>query len=97
MWLGEQISDYGLGNGISLIIMCGILANLPFVLQLEWDSGNMSASPYRYLSLLVLVFFVTLFVVGITTGTRKIPVQYAKRVVGRKVYGGQATHIPLKF
>ena len=97
MWLGEQISDYGLGNGISLIIMCGILANLPFVLQLEWDSGNMSASPYRYLSLLVLVFFVTLFVVGITTGTRKIPVQYAKRVVGRKVYGGQATHIPLKI
>ena len=95
MWLGEQISDYGLGNGISLIIMCGILANLPFVLQLESD--KMVDNPYRYILLLILMFLITLFVVGITTGTRKIPVQYAKRVVGRKVYGGQATHIPLKI
>ena len=97
MWLGEQISDYGLGNGISLIIMCGILANLPFVLQLEWDNGLISDNPYRYIGLLILMFLVTLFVVCVTTGTRKIPVQYAKRVVGRKVYGGQATHIPLKI
>jgi preprotein translocase subunit SecY len=97
MWLGEQISDYGLGNGISLIIMCGILAQLPFVLQIEWDSGNIGNTPYRYIALLVVMFLITLFVVGITTGTRKIPVQYAKRVVGRKVYGGQATHIPLKI
>ena len=97
MWLGEQISDYGLGNGISLIIMCGILATLPFTLQIEWDSGNIANSPYRYIGLLVVMFIVTLFVVGVTTGTRKIPVQYAKRVVGRKVYGGQATHIPLKI
>ncbi|MBI45145.1 MAG: preprotein translocase subunit SecY [Candidatus Marinimicrobia bacterium] len=97
MWLGEQISDYGLGNGISLIIMCGILAQLPFVLQIEWDSGNIANTPYRYIALLLVMFLITLFVVGITTGTRKIPVQYAKRVVGRKVYGGQATHIPLKI
>ena len=97
MWLGEQISDYGLGNGISLIIMCGILANLPFILQIEWDSGNIAASPYRYIVLFALMFAITLFVVSITTGTRKIPVQYAKRVVGRKVYGGQASHIPLKI
>ena len=97
MWLGEQISDYGLGNGISLIIMCGILATLPFTLQIEWDSGNIVNSPYRYIGLLIVMFVITLFVVGVTTGTRKIPVQYAKRVVGRKVYGGQATHIPLKI
>ena len=97
MWLGEQISDYGLGNGISLIIMCGILATLPFTLQIEWDSGNIANSPYRYIGLLLVMFVITLFVVGVTTGTRKIPVQYAKRVVGRKVYGGQATHIPLKI
>jgi len=95
MWLGEQISDYGLGNGISLIIMCGILATLPFTLQLE--APQISDNPYRYILLLIIMFLVTLFVVGITTGTRKIPVQYAKRVVGRKVYGGQATHIPLKI
>ncbi len=97
MWLGEQISDYGLGNGISLIIMCGILARLPFILQLEWDNGLISDNPYRYIVLLILMFLITLFVVCVTTGTRKIPVQYAKRVVGRKVYGGQATHIPLKI
>tara|TARA_Y100000590_G_scaffold348112_2_gene398979 strand:- start:121 stop:1461 length:1341 start_codon:yes stop_codon:yes gene_type:complete len=97
MWLGEQISDHGLGNGISLIIMCGILAQLPFILQIEWDSGNITNSPYRYLLLLVLMFLITLFVVCVTTGQRKIPVQYAKRVIGRKVYGGTATHIPLKI
>ena len=97
MWLGEQISDYGLGNGISLIIMCGILATLPFAVQIEWDSGNIANTPYRYIALLIVMFLITLFVVGITTGTRKIPVQYAKRVIGRKVYGGQATHLPLKI
>jgi len=97
MWLGEQISDYGLGNGISLIIMCGILAQLPFTLQIEWDSGNIANSPYRYITLLILMFLIMLFVVCVQTGSRKIPVQYAKRVVGRKVYGGQATHIPLKI
>ena len=54
MWLGEQISDYGLGNGISLIIMCGILATLPFTLQIEWDSGNIANTPYRYIALLII-------------------------------------------
>ena len=94
MWLGEQISDHGLGNGISLIIMCGILAQAPFVFQAEWN--NITINPYRYLFLAVLMFLITLVVVTVTTGTRKIPVQYAKRVVGRKVYGGQNTHIPLR-
>ena len=95
MWLGEQISDHGLGNGISLIIMCGILAQAPFVFQAEWS--NILVMPYRYVFLAVLMFVITLVVVTVTTGVRKIPVQYAKRVVGRKVYGGQATHIPLKI
>jgi len=95
MWLGEQISDHGLGNGISLIIMCGILAQAPFVFQAEWN--NILVMPYRYVFLAVLMFVITFVVVTVTTGVRKIPVQYAKRVVGRKVYGGQATHIPLKI
>tara|TARA_B100000029_G_scaffold303157_1_gene295999 strand:+ start:399 stop:1730 length:1332 start_codon:yes stop_codon:yes gene_type:complete len=95
MWLGEQISDHGIGNGISLIIMCGILATAPFVFQTEWP--NILNSPYRYIFLAVLMFIVTFIVVSVQTGIRKIPVQYAKRVVGRKVYGGQSTHIPLKI
>ena len=95
MWLGEQISDHGIGNGISLIIMCGILAQFPFVLETEWP--NIGDSPYRYLFLALLMFLITFVVVTVTTGIRKIPVQYAKRVVGRKVYGGQSTHIPLKI
>jgi preprotein translocase subunit SecY len=95
MWLGEQISDYGLGNGISLIIMCGILAQAPFVFQAEWF--NMTVTPYRYIFLALLMFMITFIVVLVTTGVRKIPVQYAKRVVGRKVYGGQASHIPLRI
>ena len=95
MWLGEQISDHGLGNGISLIIMCGILAQAPFVFQAEWS--NILVMPYRYVFLAILMFVITFVVVAVTTGVRKIPVQYAKRVVGRKVYGGQATHIPLKI
>jgi len=95
MWLGEQISDYGLGNGISLIIMCGILAQAPFVFQAEWF--NITANPYRYIFLAILMFIITFVVVLVNTGVRKIPVQYAKRVVGRKVYGGQASHIPLRI
>ncbi|MAZ60963.1 MAG: preprotein translocase subunit SecY [Candidatus Marinimicrobia bacterium] len=95
MWLGEQISDYGLGNGISLIIMCGILAQAPFVFQAEWF--NITSNPYRYIFLAILMFVITFVVVLVNTGVRKIPVQYAKRVVGRKVYGGQASHIPLRI
>jgi len=95
MWLGEQISDHGIGNGISLIIMCGIVAQLPFVLKSEWP--KVFDTPYTYIFLAFLMFSITFIVVTVTTGVRKIPVQYAKRVVGRKVYGGQSTHIPLKI
>ena len=98
MWLGEQISDHGIGNGISLIIMVGIIARAPSVFRgriLEIQSGI--SNPLENIFLLLLMFAITLVVVVVTTGVRKIPVQYAKRVVGRKVYGGQSTHIPLKI
>ncbi len=98
MWLGEQISDHGIGNGISIIIMVGILARAPHVFMSQirqMQSGIVN--PVKNLLLLAVMFAVILFVVFITTGIRKIPVQYAKRVVGRKVYGGQSTHIPLRI
>jgi len=98
MWLGEQISDYGIGNGISLIIMVGILARAPHVFfsQIQQMRSGI-VNPITNLLLVALMFAVIMFVVFVTTGIRKIPVQYAKRVVGRKVYGGQATHIPLRI
>ena len=97
MWLGEQINEYGIGNGISLIIFAGIIARLPSAIQEIWvklQEGSMSV-----VTLVVFVVFCIVVIVGIIEvqqGQRRIPVQYAKRVVGRKMYGGQATHIPLK-
>ncbi len=97
MWLGERITERGIGNGISLIIMIGILARLPnvvlgeIVLIKEGVRGV-----FTEVLLLGLMFVIVGFVVLLTQGQRKIPVQYAKRVIGRKVYGGQATHIPLR-
>ena len=98
MWMGEQISDYGIGNGISLIIMVGIISRAPHVIAQQgrlFQEGVISG-----LFIIIMISFailVTAFVVYVSTGVRKIPVQYAKRVVGRKVYGGQASHIPLKI
>ena len=98
MWLGEQISDHGIGNGISLIIMVGIISRAPSVFRSQIiQIQNGLSNPLENIFLLILMFSITLVVVAVTTGVRKIPVQYAKRVVGRKVYGGQATHIPLKI
>ncbi len=97
MWLGEQINEHGIGNGISLIIFAGIIARLPSAIQEIWvklQEGSMSV-----VTLIVFVVFCVVVIVGIIEvqqGQRRIPVQYAKRVVGRKMYGGQATHIPLK-
>lgn len=97
MWLGERITERGIGNGISLIIMIGIMSRLPTVIISEVTL--ISEGVRNLLSELILLgimFVIIAFVVYLTQGTRKIPVQYAKRVVGRKVYGGQSTHIPLR-
>ena len=98
MWLGEQISDHGIGNGISLIIMVGIISRAPNVFRSQFiQIQNGLSNPFENILLLILMFGITFVVVAVTTGVRKIPVQYAKRVIGRKVYGGQATHIPLRI
>jgi len=97
MWLGEQISERGIGNGISLIIFIGIIARYPEGVLVELSqliNGNRTI--LTELFLLALMFITVAGVVVLTQGTRKIPVQYAKRVIGRKVYGGQATHIPMR-
>lgn len=93
MWLGERITENGLGNGISLIIMIGIIAFLPQSLVNEFQlSGNL----FIFLIELGVFALVTAGVVLVTQGMRKIPVQYAKRVVGRKVYGGSTQYLPLR-
>lgn len=97
MWLGEQITERGIGNGISMIIFIGIIARYPEGLLSELRQvidGNRSV--LVELVLLGIMFITIAFVVLLTQGTRKIPVQYAKRVIGRKVYGGQSTHIPMR-
>jgi len=98
MWLGEQITERGIGNGISLIIFAGIVANIPRALLNTynlWDTGQLSS--IFLLALAIMMVGVTAAIVFLESGRRKIPVQYAKRVVGRRVYGGQNTHIPLKI
>ena len=97
MWLGEQITARGIGNGISLIITISIVSRLPGAVQ---QAVNMfregSANIFTLVTMLVLVFLVIGAVVAVTQAQRKIPVQYAKRVVGRKTYGGQSTYMPLR-
>ena len=97
MWLGEMINENGIGNGISLIIFAGIIARLPSACMEIWD--KLHEGTLSIVSLIVFLLFCLVVIVGIIEvqqGERRIPVQYAKRVVGRKMYGGQATHIPLK-
>jgi preprotein translocase subunit SecY len=97
MWLGEQISEKGIGNGISLIIFAGIVVRLPSALVASYtlfSTGELKL--FVFGSIVVLMLLVTAAVVVMQEGQRKIPVQYAKRVVGRRVYGGQSTHIPLR-
>ncbi len=98
MWLGEQMTEKGIGNGISLIIYVGILARLPgSVLNEGRQLAAGTRSPFQGLMILAIMVAVIAFVVIITQAQRRIPVQYAKRVVGRKIYGGQSTHIPLNM
>ncbi len=98
MWLGEKITDKGIGNGISLIIMIGIIARLPFAATSEFAARLESMGGGMVAFLLEIVFLFLVFVVSIllVQGTRKIPVQYAKRIVGNKQYGGVRQYIPLK-
>ncbi|SHK35734.1 preprotein translocase subunit SecY [Paramaledivibacter caminithermalis] len=97
MWLGEQITEKGIGNGISLIIFAGIVSRLPVgVYQTFTKLFKKEASWISFIIFCVVAIIVIAGVIAIQQGTRKIPVQYAKRVVGRKMYGGHSTHIPLK-
>ncbi|MDK2918802.1 MAG: preprotein translocase subunit SecY [Candidatus Petromonas sp.] len=97
MWLGEQITEKGIGNGISLIIFAGIVSRIPvgtFQTFRKLQVGDVSI--VSLIIFVVLAIIIIAGVIAIQQGTRKIPVQYAKRVVGRKMYGGHSTHIPLK-
>ena len=97
MWLGEQITDKGIGNGISLIIFVGIISRIPS--EIKKIIGLYKAGATSIIGLLLFVVF-AIVIIGVVIllqeGERRIPVQYAKRVVGRKMYGGQSTHIPIK-
>jgi len=98
MWLGEQITERGIGNGISLIIFAGIVARMPTAIGNTFrlvSTGAMSIFPI--IILLVLMVAVIAVIIFVEQGQRRIPVQYAKRVVGRRMYGGQSTHLPLKI
>ncbi len=98
MWLGEKITDRGLGNGISLIIMIGILADLPFAFVSEFAS-RMEAKGGGLIMMLLEIIFLLFIIIGcilLVQGTRKIPVQFAKKIVGNRQYGGVRQYIPLK-
>lgn len=97
IWIGEQITEHGIGNGISILIFAGIIARFPADVMrsvLMVKAGH--ASPISLIVFVILAIVIVVFVVTLTEGERRIPVQYAKRVVGRKMYGGQSTHIPIK-
>jgi preprotein translocase subunit SecY len=97
MWLGERITDKGIGNGISLIIMIGIIARLPFAVIAEFVSRLEEGGGLVMLLIeLVVLFFVFAGTILLVQGTRRVPVQYAKRIVGNKQYGGVRQYIPLK-
>src|SRR3989475_959451 len=103
MWLGDQITERGIGNGISLIITIGIVAGLPAALAQAWktfvpstQTGSSQVNPMVLVMLVLFLILVIAGVIAITQGVRKITVQYAKRVVGRKMYGGQTQYMPLK-
>ncbi len=98
MWLGEKITDKGIGNGISLIIMVGIVARLPHALLAELDARTNAATGGWVMLVVefVLLYFIFMAAIALVQATRKIPVQYAKRIVGNKQYGGVRQYIPLK-
>ncbi|MDX2443630.1 MAG: preprotein translocase subunit SecY [Bacteroidales bacterium] len=97
MWLGERITDKGIGNGISLIIMIGIIARLPFATVAEFGSRlDGSGGLVAFLAEIIFLFVVIVGTILLVQGTRRVPVQYAKRIIGNKQYGGVRQYIPLK-
>ena len=115
MWLGEQITEFGVGNGISIILFTGIVSRIPHMIMslvtgvknwaanldmTNWTEQQINSTivmnPGIVALLVVGMLLLIIFIVFITNSERKVPVQYAKRVVGRKMYGGQSTHIPIK-
>jgi preprotein translocase subunit SecY len=97
MWMGELITEKGIGNGISLLIFAGIVAGFPVgVTQVVEQVRHGLVRPYLVLVVLVLMLALIVCIIGLDQGQRRISVQYSKRIVGRRMYGGQATHIPMK-
>ncbi|MBM3245804.1 MAG: preprotein translocase subunit SecY [Candidatus Omnitrophica bacterium] len=102
MWLGEQIQERGIGNGISLVITAGIISRIPaamhqlFILLSPFSPSRRQVQPFTLLVMAAFLVGVVFAVILVTQGQRKIPVQYARRIVGRKIFGGQSTYIPLK-
>ena len=101
MWFGEQVNEHGIGNGISILLFAGIVARLPYTLSLlgeYWQYGLQGLSQYFILvPLWIVIFLVVVWVITFMQDSeRRIPIQYAKRVVGRKMYGGQSSHLPIK-
>ena len=97
MWMGEQINEFGIGNGISMILFAGIVSRIPqLVSNMVTSLSNGTLKWYTAILLVVGILAIMVFIVFITNSERRIPVQYAKRVVGRKMYGGQSTHLPIK-
>ena len=101
MWLGEKINDHGIGNGISILLFAGIVAQLPAtfsILGQYWGLGSEGQTQYYFLvPLWIIIFIAVIWVITFMQDSeRRIPIQYAKRVVGRKMYGGQSSHLPIK-
>ena len=101
MWFGEQINEHGIGNGISILLFAGIVARLPFTMYLlgqYWNQALLGNTQYFFLvPMWIVIFLIVIWVITFMQDSeRRIPIQYAKRVVGRKMYGGQSTHLPIK-
>lgn len=101
MWLGEQINSNGIGNGISILLFAGIVAQLPYTLSMLgqfWELAGKGSTQFYFLVPLWIVIFVAIvwIITFMQDSERRIPIQYAKRVVGRKMYGGQSSHLPIK-
>src|SRR6476661_4825557 len=92
MWLGELITQRGIGNGMSILIFTSVVSRLPF----QGGSVLSESGPFKFTVIIIIALFMILAIVAVESGQRRIPVQFAKRVVGRRMYGGQSTYIPLK-